>query len=105
MATVTPTGREAASSGRGRSSPAKPLAKVSKSSEQLSRDVSLYYNPVSAAEADKLTPNFPWTKFFESQGVAVPQTFSLAIPDFHKEVDRMLADVPVDTWKASPRPV
>ena len=46
------------------------LAKASKSSEELSRDVSLYYNPVSPAEADKLTPNFPWTAFFESQGVA-----------------------------------
>src|SRR5690606_31327304 len=33
------------------------LAKASKSSEELSRDVSLYYNPVSPTEADKLTPN------------------------------------------------
>src|SRR5690606_9516348 len=41
------------------------LAKVSKSSEEMSRDVSLYYNPVTMEEADKLTPNFPWTKFFE----------------------------------------
>ena len=47
------------------------LAKASLSSEDLSRDVSLYYNPVSLAEADKLTPNFPWTEFFKSQGVAV----------------------------------
>src|SRR5690606_15078455 len=42
------------------------LAKVSRSSEEMSRDVSLYYNPVTMAEADKLTPNFPWTRFFES---------------------------------------
>ena len=76
------------------------LAKVSKSSEELSRDVSLYYNPISPAEADKLTPNFPWTKFFESQGVAVPQMFSLAIPEFHKEVSRMIADTPAEVWKA-----
>ncbi len=76
------------------------LAKASKSSEELSRDVSLYYNPVSPADADKLTPNFPWTKFFESQGVAVPAMFSLAMPAFHQEVDRMLADVPLDDWKA-----
>ena len=76
------------------------LAKASKSREQLQRDVSLYYNPVSVADADKLTPNFSWTKFIEAQGVAVPQTMSLAMPDFHKEVDKMLADVPVDTWKS-----
>ncbi len=76
------------------------LAKASKSSEELSRDVSLYYNPVSPADADKLTPNFPWTKFFESQGVAVPAMFSLAMPAFHQEVSAMLAAVPLDDWKA-----
>jgi putative endopeptidase len=76
------------------------LAKASKSNEEMSRDVSLYYNPVSPADADKLTPNFPWTKFFESQGVAVPAMFSLAMPAFHEEVSKMLADVPLDDWKA-----
>jgi putative endopeptidase len=76
------------------------LAKVSKSSEELSRDVSLYYNPVSAAEADKLTPNFPWTRFFESQGLKAPEKFSLAIPAFHQEVSKMLGDVPVEQWKS-----
>jgi putative endopeptidase len=76
------------------------LAKVSKSSEELSRDVSLYYNPVTLADADKLAPNFPWTTFFESQGVAAPETFSLAMPAFHEEVSAMLTDVPVAQWKS-----
>jgi putative endopeptidase len=76
------------------------LAKASKSRAELSRDVSLYYNPISPADADKLTPNFPWTKFFESQGVAVPKMFSLAIPAFHQEVSKMLADVPATTWQS-----
>jgi putative endopeptidase len=76
------------------------LAKVSKSSEELSRDAELAYNPVSVADADKLTPNFPWSKFFESQGLEQPKMFSLAIPAFHEEVSKMIADVPVDTWKS-----
>jgi len=76
------------------------LAKVSKSSEELSRDAELSYNPVSVADADKLTPNFPWSKFFESQGLAQPKMFSLAIPAFHEEVSKMLGDTPVDAWKA-----
>jgi putative endopeptidase len=76
------------------------LAKVSMSSEELSRDVSKYYNPVSIADADALTPNFKWSTFFESQGLAQPEMFSLAQPDFHKEVNAMLADVPVATWQA-----
>jgi putative endopeptidase len=74
------------------------LAKVSKSAEELSRDVSLYYNPTSPADADKLTPAFPWTKFFEAQGVTIPM-FSLSVPAFHQEVSKMLGDVPVATWK------
>ena len=76
------------------------LAKVSKSSEQLSRDVALYYHPVKMAEADQLTPNFPWSKFFESQKVAAPEWFSLGIPAFHQEVSKMLADVPVPEWQS-----
>ena len=76
------------------------LAKVSASSEQLSRDVSLYYNPVSVADADALTPNFKWSAFFASQGLEAPAMFSLAQPDFHKEVSAMLADVPAATWQA-----
>jgi putative endopeptidase len=65
----------------------------------MSRDVSLYYNPVTLADADKLTPNFPWSKFFESQGVQAPEKFSLAMPAFHQEVSKMLADVPVAQWQ------
>ena len=76
------------------------LAKNSKSRVDLQRDVSLYYNPVSIADADKLTPNFSWTEFFKAQGLETPKMFSLAMPAFHQEVDKMLADVPVDQWKS-----
>ncbi len=76
------------------------LAKVSKSSEDLSRDTELYYNPVTPAQADKLAPNFAWTKFFQSQGVTTPAMFSLAIPAFHTEVSEMLADVPIGQWQS-----
>jgi len=76
------------------------LAKVSKSSEEMSRDAELAYNPVTPADADKLAPNFPWTKFFESQGVAVPEKFSLAIPAFHQEVSKALGDTDPSVWRA-----
>ncbi len=76
------------------------LAKASKSSEELSRDVSLYYNPVTLADADKLTPNFSWTKFFESQGVAPQEKLSLAIPAFHEEVSKMLGDTDPAAWRS-----
>ena len=75
------------------------LAKVSRTAEE-NNDWSFYYNPVSPAAADALTPNFSWTEFFKSQGMAVPAMFSLAMPEFQKEFDRMLVDVPVDQWRA-----
>src|SRR5690606_27126908 len=75
------------------------LARASKSQEEISRDVSLYYHPVTLAEADALAPNFPWSQFFVSQQLAAPEKFSLAIPDFHREVSRMLAEVPVAQWQ------
>ena len=76
------------------------LAEVSKSSEEMSRDVSLFYNPVTLEQADALAPNFPWTRFFESQDVDAPAMFSLAIPDFHAEVSKMIAEVPVEQWQS-----
>ncbi|GAB3506524.1 peptidase [Pseudoxanthomonas daejeonensis] len=76
------------------------LAKVSKSNEEMSRDVSLYYHPVTLADADALAPNFPWTKFFESQGVAAPEKFSLAIPAFHQEVSKALGDTDASVWRS-----
>jgi putative endopeptidase len=76
------------------------LAKVSKSREQLARDLSLYYNPVTPAEADQLTPHFAWTAFLTSQKLALPAKFSLAVPAFHREVDRMLGAVPAAQWRS-----
>jgi putative endopeptidase len=76
------------------------LADKSLSSEELSRDVSKYYNPVDLEQADAVSPNFTWSSFFDSQGVPAPEMFSLAQPDFHAEVSKMLGDVPVETWQA-----
>ncbi len=76
------------------------LAKASKSRAELSRDTELFYHPVSLADADKVSPNFPWSKFFDSQGLAAPKMFSLAIPAFHAEVSKMLDDVSPATWQS-----
>ncbi len=75
------------------------LAKASLSRIEL-RDPAKRYNPVSAAEADKLTPNFSWTALFDTLKVPAAQKFSLAQPAFFTEVDKMLVDVPASTWQA-----
>jgi len=75
------------------------LAKASLSRIEL-RDPAKRYNPVSAAEADKLTPNFSWTALFDTLKVPAAQKFSLAQPGFFGEMDKMLTEVPASTWQA-----
>jgi putative endopeptidase len=63
------------------------------------RDPGNYYNIVTVAEADKQTPNLPWSKYLAASGLEL-ETFSLAQPGFFAEADRMVADVPVEQWQA-----
>jgi putative endopeptidase len=74
------------------------LAKASLSPIEL-RDPNNQYHFVSMADADKASPNFPWSAFFKANGVSA-DGFSLSQPKFFAEFDKMLADVPVDQWQA-----
>ena len=57
--------------------------------------------PRRRSAADKLTPNFPWTAVLRGTGHRRHRKCSpSAIPAFHREVDRMLADVPVAQWQS-----
>ncbi|MEQ4575846.1 MAG: M13 family metallopeptidase [Gammaproteobacteria bacterium] len=75
------------------------LAKASLSRIEL-RDPAKRYHPVSAAEANRITPHFDWNAFFDALKVPAAGKFSLSQPGFFAELDRMLADTPADTWKA-----
>src|SRR5690606_32514726 len=75
------------------------LARVSLSPVEL-RDPSKFYNPLSLQQADAITPHFSWTAFFDAQGLEQPKVFSLAQPDFFAELDRMIAEVPLQQWQA-----
>jgi len=75
------------------------LAKASLSQIEL-RDPAKRYNPVDAAEANQLTPNFDWNAFFDTLGVPAADKFSLAQPQFFAELNSMLAEVPVEDWQA-----
>ena len=76
------------------------LAKVSYSNEELSRDVSKYYNPVSIDAANKITPAFEWGAYFDANGIQRPAQFSLSNPSFFKTLDGMFASVPMADWQA-----
>ncbi len=74
------------------------LAKASLSPIEL-RDPNNQYHFVSMADADKASPNFPWSEFFKANGVSA-DGFSLSQPKFFAEFDKMLADVPAAQWQA-----
>jgi putative endopeptidase len=74
------------------------LAKASLSPIDL-RNPDNQYHYVSVADADKASPNFPWSEFMKANGLSV-DGFSLSQPKFFAEFDKMLADVPVAQWQA-----
>ncbi|NIK34659.1 peptidase [Xanthomonas arboricola] len=74
------------------------LANASLSRIEL-RDPAKRYNPVDVAGANAVTPHFDWQAFFSALKVPAG-TFSLSQPGCFAELDAMLADTPVDTWKA-----
>ena len=75
------------------------LAKASLAPVEL-RTPSNQYHFVSLAEADRLTPNFSWPKFFAAQGVNADHGFSLSQPAFFTALGKALAEVPVSHWQA-----
>lgn len=76
------------------------LAAVSYSSEEMSRDVSKYYNPVSVADADAHTPLLPWGAFFSANGLTPPEMFSMSNPAFFETLNSMLGSTPLADWQA-----
>ncbi len=75
------------------------LANASLTNVEL-RDPSASYLIKTVAEADQLTPNFSWSKYFASQGISSIQSFSYSHPKFFAELNKLLGDTPVAQWQA-----
>ena len=79
----------------------KRLAPTTYSNEQVSRDVSLLYNPKTLQQTDQITPHFSWEQYFTAQGVnPAPAQVSLVAPKYFAELDRALQDTDISVWKA-----
>ncbi len=76
------------------------LAQAANTREELSRDISLYYNPSSVADADALTPGLGWAALFEANGLGTPERFSLGQPAFFQALDGLLSSAPLAQWQA-----
>jgi putative endopeptidase len=58
------------------------------------------YHFVSFADADAATPHFSWEKYFAAEGISGEKGFSLSQPKFFAAMDKLMADVPADQWRA-----
>lgn len=75
------------------------LATASLTPVQL-RDPSASYHPMSLEQADALTPAFPWRQFLSEVGLPKLTSINIAHPDFFKEVNAALQEVPIADWQA-----
>ena len=75
------------------------LAEASMTNVQL-RDPANYYNLETLESADEKTPHFSWSGYFERLGLGEMETFSYAQPDFFAEMNALLGEADLDTWKA-----
>ncbi|MBA3350864.1 MAG: M13 family metallopeptidase, partial [Blastocatellia bacterium] len=57
------------------------------------------YNKVTLAAVAELTPNFSWTDYMTARSVPAVTEMNVAPPKFFAEVNTMLRDVPVESWK------
>jgi putative endopeptidase len=74
------------------------LANASLTNVEL-RDPSQSYHVMTAAERKALMPNFDWDRYLAAVGLKGTTAVNVAHPKFFTELNAMLAEVPVESWK------
>jgi putative endopeptidase len=74
------------------------LAMSSKTPVEL-RDTNANYNKMTLAEAGALAPNFAWETYIKEMGSPKVTELNVAQPEFFKNFNRMIKEVPLDEWK------
>ncbi len=63
------------------------------------RDPNATYHKMSLGDLNDLTPAIAWKSYFEGVGRSSPGPINVGQPDFFKEVNTMMKDVPLAGWK------
>jgi putative endopeptidase len=74
------------------------LAKVSLGPVDL-RNPDNRYNKVSFAGAQEITPNFTWSEYMSLRGIPAAADLNFSQPNFFRELNAMLTEVPIESWK------
>ena len=64
------------------------------------RDPENVYNVRRIEDLAVEQPLFDWPRFFRSIGLTALDTVNVAQPEFFRDAHRLLAEAPIDTWKA-----
>jgi putative endopeptidase len=63
------------------------------------RDPEKTYHKMDIAALTELAPGYNWNKFFTAVGLPGQKEINVGMPEFFKEVGKMMGDVPVGDWK------
>ena len=75
------------------------LAQASMARVEMRKPENVYHiTPVS--ELVSLAPQFDWPAFFSSIGLTDLRSLNVSQPEFFKEANRLLAEAPIESWKA-----
>jgi len=75
------------------------LARASMPRVDMRKPENVYHiTPVS--ELQSIAPLFDWTQFFSSIALGDLRSLNVAQPEFFKEANRLLAEAPLESWKA-----
>jgi putative endopeptidase len=74
------------------------LAESSRTPVEL-RDPNKQYNKMTLAQLKELTPNFNWEAYLAARGVPKVSEINIGQPEFFKNLNAMLTDVPLADWK------
>ncbi|MFW5974888.1 MAG: M13 family metallopeptidase, partial [Bacteroidota bacterium] len=64
------------------------------------RDPHKLYNKMDLNELKELAPEVSWNYYFENLGIGNPEVIIVGQPEFFREVNAMLKDIPTKTWKS-----
>ncbi len=74
------------------------LAKPARTRVEL-RDPQKNYNKMTAADLQKLMPDFKWNQYFKAIDLHEPGEINVGQPDFFKAADQVFAQTAVEDWK------
>ncbi len=57
------------------------------------------YNKMTLTAAQEITPNFSWTNYMTTRGVPSVSEINVGQPNFFKEVNAMMKEIPLEDWK------